>query len=137
MADKNYKVNEVIDLGYQAPNKETGLTVIAEIYLPNKSKDSTFPDVVLVEVGNSGTYRGEFTPDQVGTWQVLTYKEGGDGQVVRNYSVGEHNVHSVGEAIGSVNAAVADVDSDVAALDSKLDNIDSKVSALDTPPMAF
>jgi hypothetical protein len=152
MADKQFKVNEVIELGYQAPNKESGLTVTAEIYLPNLAKDSLFPDVTLVEVESTGTYRGSFTPDQEGTWQVITHKAGGDGQVVKNYSVGAHNVHSVGAAIADVDSdvaavgaavadvdsdvaavgvAIADVDSDVAVVDGKVDTVDGKVDAVD------
>jgi hypothetical protein len=137
MADKQFKVNEVIELGYQAPNKESGLTVTAEIYLPNLAKDSLFPDVTLVEVESTGTYRGSFTPDQEGTWQVITHKAGGDGQVVKNYSVGAHNVHSVGAAIADVDsdvaavgAAVADVDSDVAAVGAAVADVDSDVAAV-------
>ena len=131
MADQIYKVGEAIDLGYQAPGKQSSLTIIAEIYLPNKAKDSSFPDVSLTEVGSSGTYRGEFTPDAEGTWQVVTsISPSGDGQVVRNYSVGGHNVHSVGEA-------VANVDADIVVVDGKIDSIATQVGNLDTPPMAF
>jgi len=106
MAEKIYKINEAIDIGYQAPNKESGLTVIAEIYLPNKEKDSNYPDVILDEVGNSGTYRGIFIPDQQGTWQLIIHKSDGDGQVANAYSVGGYNVHSVGEAITSLQSAI-------------------------------
>lgn len=144
MAQKNYRVGEAIPLGYQAPNKETGLIVISEIYLPNKAKDSAFPDVTLDEIDGTGTYRGEFTPDQQGTWQVITAKDDGDGQVANNYSVGADNVHSVGGKIDTVDAKVEVVDAKVVAVASdlgdveiKVDAIDTKVSALDTPPMAF
>ena len=131
MAEKNYKVGEAVSLGYQAPNKESGLVIIAEIYLPDKTKDIVnFPDVTLVEVGSSGTYRDEFSPDVEGTWQVITHKAGGDGQVVKNYSVGAHNVHSVGDLVAAVDNKIDVVDGKVVALDIK-------VSALDTPPMAF
>lgn len=137
MADKTYKVDEVVDLGYQAPNKETGAMVIAEIYLPNKAKDSNFPDVTLVEIGTSGTYRGTFTPDAEGTWQVVMHKDDGDGQVVRNYSVGSHNVHSVGDAVAAVGSEVADVDTHLDTVEGKIEDIQNQVGALDTPPLAF
>jgi len=139
MAEKLYKVNEVIELGYQAPNKETGLSgVVAEIYLPNKQKDSSFPDVQLVEVGTTGTYRGEFTPDEQGTWQVIMHKEDGDGQVTKSYSVGAHNVHSVGEAVTTVDGKIVAVDGKVDTVDGKVvtvsgkvDTVDSKITNLD------
>ena len=130
MADKSFKINEAIVLGYQSPNKESGLTVLAEIYLPSTLQDTNFPNIVLVEVGSSGTYRGEFVPDEPGVWQVIMYKSGGDGQVTKSFSVGSHNVHSVGEAIGTVASKVD-------AVQTTVDNIASNVGALDTPPMAF
>ena len=144
MADQSFKINEAIVLGYQAPNKESGLTVIAEIYLPSTLQDSNFPNIVLVEVGNSGTYRGEFVPDQAGVWQAIMYKDGGAGQVTKSFSIGSHNVHSVGEAIGTVDSKIDAVDAlvdtvvaDVANVQTTVDGIASSVGALDTPPMAF
>jgi len=48
MARRDYKVNEVIRVLYQAPNKQSGLTdIVGEIFLPNGSKDSNFPDLVF------------------------------------------------------------------------------------------
>lgn len=115
MSERNFKVNEVIDIIYQAPNKESGLSgVVAEIILPDGSQDSGFPDVALVEILSKGIYKGQFTPDQGGDWEAVCHKSDGDGQVVKRYSVGSHNVHSVG-------AAIADVDADVAILDDKVD----------------
>ncbi len=156
MAEKFFKVGEEIEVFYQAPNKESGLTIVAEIYLPNGEKDSNFPDVTLDEMGGTGSYKNTFTPDAQGEWRAIIHKDNGDGQVVKRYSVGAHNVHSVGEAVGnvdgkasSIQSAVANLDSDVAAVDgkvdavqstandieTKVDNLDTKVSSLDTPPM--
>jgi hypothetical protein len=121
MAEKLYKVNEVIELGYQAPNKETGLIgIVAEIYLPNKQKNSFHPDVTLVEVAATGTYRGEFTPDEQGTWQVIMHKADGDSQVTKSYSVGAYNVHSVGEAVDAVDTALGGVDTKVTAVNTDM-----------------
>ena len=122
MAEQNYKNNEPIDLIYQAPNKESGLTgVIAKIILPSGFPDSNFPDENLIERGSTGTYHGTFTPNQVGDWQLIFHKADGSGQVTKTYSVGDHNVNSVGAAILSV--------------DSKLDDLDAKVSDMGSPPM--
>jgi outer membrane murein-binding lipoprotein Lpp len=139
MAEKLYKVNEAIELGYQAPNKETGLVgVVAEIYLPNKQKNTFHPDVALVEVEATGTYRGEFTPDEQGTWQIIMHKADGDSQVTKSYSVGAHNVHTVGEAVGTVDGKIVTVDGKVDTVDGKvvaatgkIDTVDSKVVTLD------
>lgn len=138
MSDKLFKIGESIEVGYQAPNKQSELTgVVAEIYLPNKAKDSNFPDVELVEVGSTGTYRGSFTPDQQGVWQVIMHKADGDGQVTKSYSVGGYNVHSVGEKIDVVDDKVEVVEGKADTIITKLDGIEGSVGALDTPPMAF
>lgn len=121
MAEKLYKVDESCQILYQAPNAESGLGgVEAEIYLPSGDKDSSFPDVTLTERGSTGTYVGEFTPDAQGEWEVIIHKADGDGQVVKRYSVGAYNVHSVGEGVSGINTAVADLDTDVAMLDTKV-----------------
>jgi len=81
MARRDYKVNEVIRVLYQAPNKQSGLTdIVGEIFLPNGSKDSNFPDLVFTERENTGTYVSEFTPDALGEWQVIVHLGNGDGQ---------------------------------------------------------
>jgi len=105
--DKLYKKGEVIEFGYQAPNATSGLSdVTAEIYLPGKMKDSNFPDITMVEVGDTGTYRGEFTPNETGVWQVVMHLASGDGQVNKAYSVGNYNLHEVGAAVDAVQAAI-------------------------------
>jgi len=107
MAEKLFKINEATEIGYQAPNAETGLAgVVAEIYLPGKIKDSSFPDVVLEEVANTGTYRGTFIPDAVGVWQVIMHKADGDGQLNRGYCVGHYNLEDVGTAVDNLQAAL-------------------------------
>lgn len=149
MAERIFKLDEAVSIEYQAPNKTSGQTVIAEIYLPGNVKDSSFPDLTLTERGSSGTYYGEFTPDQVGEWIVICHLDDESGQVIKRYSVGEHNVESVGQAVGAVDAAVGTVDGKATnikttvdnidiqldTVETKIDNIDTKVSALDTPPM--
>lgn len=116
MADKLFKVGEPIPFGYQAPNKQSELVVIAEIYLPNKQKDSSYPDVYMDEVEDTGTYIGEFTPDQQGNWQVICHLEDSSGQIVKGYSVGGHNIHSIGE---------------------KLVQVGNQIGSIASPPMMF
>lgn len=136
MAEKNYKINETIDVIYQAPNKESGLSgVVAEILLPNGAPDSGFPDVALTERGNTGTYHGQFTPNAVGDWQLIIHKASGDGQVTKRYSVGNYNIHTIGEVVGTVDGKCDTIDGKADTTHSKIDAIDTKVSALDTPPM--
>jgi len=134
MAEKNLPVNEAIEVGYQAPSAESNLVgvnaPVAEIYLPSGEKDSAFPDIELIEVGNSGTYKGSFTPDAQGEWEVVMHMADGDSQVVKSFSVGAYNVHSVGEKVNTV-------DGKVVGIQSTLSSIETKVDAIDTPPMAF
>jgi hypothetical protein len=128
----NYKVNDAIVVSYQAPNKQTGLTgVVAEIYLPSGQKDSNFPDVALTEVGATGVYKGSFTPDEVGEWIALCHKADGDGQVIKQFPVGAHNVSSVGEAVGTVDGKVVTVDGKVTAVGGAVSVVDGKVVAVD------
>lgn len=157
MAEKNYKVDEVIKIVYQAPNKETGLTITAEIVLPGGAKDiGSFPDLTLVDVLSKGIYTGDFTPDAQGEWQAIVHKPGDEGQVVKRYSVGAHNIHDIGEDVGIVDVKVDTAIAGVNTVDGKVDTVDGKVvgvqntadsietkvdnltnitGALDTPPM--
>jgi hypothetical protein len=128
MSEKNLLVDEEIEILYQAPNKQSGLTITAEIILPSGSKDSNFPDVTLSELLGKGIYSGTFTPNTGGEWKVVVHTDTGDGQVVKRYSVGSFNLHTIG---GAVEAASAKVDT----IDTKVDDISSSVGALDTPPM--
>lgn len=135
MAEKVFKVNEPIEIVYQAPNAESGLDSIrADIY--DESKALKEVDQPLTEVGNSGTYRRSFTPDAQGEWEVVIYKfvdsDTRDGQVVKRYSVGAHNVHSVGEGVGGVATAVADVDADVVVVGGLVGTVDGKVDGVDS-----
>ena len=113
MADKFFKVGEPIPIGYQTPNKQSGQIIIAEIYLPGppKHKDSNYPDIILDEVELTGTYGGEFTPDQQGNWQVICHLEDGSGQIVKGYSVGGHNIHSIGEKLVEVGNQIGNISS--------------------------
>ena len=143
MAEKLYEILEPIEIVYQAPNKETGLSgVVAEIYLPNGQKDSSFPDVSLTELDGKGVYVGTFTPDEQGEWKAICHKSNGDGQVVKRYSVGGYSVNSVGNAVADVGLGVDALETTLTGVDTQLDNVEgkvddinTKVSALDTPPM--
>jgi hypothetical protein len=153
MGERNFRVNDSIEIGYQAPNAESGLIgVVSEIFLPTKLKDLVnFPDVTLVEVADTGTYRGQFTPNVAGVWQIISHKADGTGKVTKSFSVGSHNVHTVGELVLAVNTAVGvvsdkvdDTTTAITTVDEKADTINTKIDALSvavgnhvTPPMAF
>ena len=150
MGEKNFKVNVPIEVGYQAQNAQSGLVdVVAEVFLPSKIKDLVnFPDVPLVEVADTGTYRGQFIPNVEGIWQVIIHRAGNVGKVTKSFSVGNHNVHTIGESVGAINTAVGvvsdmvdDISSSVDVIDGKVDTVNSKIDSLSiiqvTPPMAF
>jgi hypothetical protein len=128
MAEKNYKVNEPIKIVYQAPGKQSGLTVTAEIILPGDVKDSNFPDIVLTEVLGKGIYADTFTPDQVGEWESIVHLPGDAGQVVKRYSVGNFDVDTVGNRADSIKTTVEGID-------TQLDTVETKIDNIDTPPM--
>lgn len=130
--EMSFKLGEPVPIVYQAPNAESGLAnITAEIVLPNGTKDSNFPDVVLTEVLNTGSYKGSFTPDQQGEWIVIIHKADGNGKVIKRYSVGAHNVHTVGEGVAGVNTAVGTVDGKVTTVDGKVENVASAISTVD------
>ena len=122
MAEKNYKVDEEIKVVYQAPGAATGQVVTMEIYDEAGAKDPVdFPDVVMTEVGATGRYRGSFTPDDAGEWEIQIALASGDGQVVQQYSVGSYNVDAVGTIVSD--------------LDTQLDTVEGKIDGLDSPAM--
>jgi hypothetical protein len=135
MAEKNFKVDEEIKIVYQAPNKQSGLTITAETILPGDIKDSYFPDQVLIEVLGKGIYTGTFTPNTTGEWQIVVHKPGDEGQVVKRYSVGGHNVDSVGNKADNIKTTVDGIDTQLDTVETKIDNLGTSVGALDTPPM--
>jgi hypothetical protein len=131
MAEKNFLVDEAIEIVYQAPNKQTGLTITAEIILPSGSKDSNFPDLTLSELLDKGIYSGFFTPNTGGEWKVVVHTDTGDGQVVKRYSVGDYNLATVGGVVEAVSTKVDDVDSDVAAVGGQVITVGGQVSTVD------
>lgn len=133
MAAKIYKINEAIRVVYQAANAKTGLTPRMQIFDETGQKDTqNFPDVTMSTIANApGCYVGTFTPDAVGEWMILCDEGDGKGQVGFQYSVGNWNLHEVGEAVSDVADAVATVDGKVDTVSGKVDTVDGKVTTVD------
>lgn len=113
MAKRNYKVNEAIEVPYQSAGSLSGLTdVTMQIFDETGSLDGVdFPDVIMAEVGVTGKYVGSFTPDAVGEWTIhVAYNSGTDGQVVKQFSVGNFNLNDIGESTTVIEAAVVAID---------------------------
>lgn len=120
MAQKSYKVNEAVEVVYQALNSQTGITINMEVY------DETHIIVVggpvaLTELGTSGRYYGNFTPDAEGEWSVQVEQSDGTGKVTKAFSVGAHNIGGIGAIIDT--------------MDTKVDDIGIKIDGLSSPPM--
>lgn len=136
MAEKNVKAGRPIPIVYQAPNKETGAVVKAEIYTPAGTKDPTnYPDLTLPEVGTTGVYQSTFTPADPGEWVVLVHKENGDGQVVKRFSVGTHNLDSIGADVNSLQTGQAAIVAGQVSITDQITALSNQVGGLDTPPM--
>lgn len=128
-----YKVNESIDVTYQAAKETTGLTdVTMQIYDETRSLDGVnFPDVTMTEISSTGRYYGSFTPDAEGVWTVMIDSVTKKGPVVKTFFVVAHNIDSIGDAIAALNnLSAADVNTEV---DTALADYDAPTKAeLDT-----
>ncbi len=115
-----YKVDEVIEVTYQAAAKTSGLIdVTMEIYDETGAKDVVnFADVIMTELGATGRYKGVFTPDEEGKWRVMIDSATKPGSMVKDFDVTAANINSIGDA--------------VAAVDGKVDTIDGKIDSVQT-----
>lgn len=142
MAQGEYKVNEIIEVTYQAAGATSGLTdVTMEIYDETGAKDiPNFPDVVMTEIVSTGRYKGSFTPDMEGKWRVMINSSSKKGVMVEDYDVVGHNIDAVGDAVTVVNtnmakdATVAKTGTDGDTLKTLSDQIDALADP-DSPPM--
>ena len=118
------KVGIIREVTYQAVGSTSGLIdVTMEIYDETGAKDGVgFPDVVMVEIGVTGRYKGSFTPDAEGKWRVMMDSATKPGKVVRDYDIVGHDVDSVGDAV-AVTGGKVDV------LPTKVE-VDAKIDAL-------
>lgn len=127
MAKKDYSLNDPIKVYYQAPNRETGLTINMKVFDEADAEDA-LQSGAMTEIGTSGIYWKSFTPDAVGEWRVECAKADGSGAVTRHYSVGTVNLEDVGDVLSTVDGKVDTVE-------GKIDAIDLELDGLVTPPM--
>lgn len=106
MAQGQYKVNEIIEVTYQATGATSGLTDIKmEIYDETGAKDvNTFPDVIMAEIGVTGRYKGSFTPDVKGKWRIMINSVAKKGKMVRDFDIIDHNIDSIGDAVAAFDS---------------------------------
>ena len=145
MALQDYVVDGVIRVVYQAPSSVSGLLdVTMVIYDETGALDGVdFPDVIMTEVGTTGKYRGSFTPDTPGEWEVhIAHTSGTLGKSIKQFSVGGFNLDAVGTLVTSNEAAIVAVDAvvdsillEVTANSIQLTDIENAVNDIDTPPV--
>lgn len=85
-------VGEEIRVDYQPAGASSGLTVKMEILDETGYTDTTdYPVVTMTELALAGgsIYRGTFTPDAAGTWEVRVYVEGRTESTIKQYIIEE------------------------------------------------
>ena len=104
MADQSYKVNQAITVVYQALGAGSGLTCTMEVFDETGTKDMA-QSGTMTEIGSSGRYRKDFTPDAEGLWMVHVSDTAG-GKSVKSYSVGTTNISEIGATVTTINAKI-------------------------------
>ncbi len=95
MANKIYKVNEPIEVLYQAVDCRTGVTIVMFVYNASHAYIGGSP-VVLNEFGTTGRYYKSFVPNTEGNWTVMFQEANGDGKKSQSFSVGTYNLQEIG-----------------------------------------
>ena len=119
MADKSYKLNEPIDVVYQASGAHTAITVTMSVYDEVGVLDAG-QSGAMVEIGATGRYKKSFTPDAEGLWIVQVGDTNG-GKAVKSFSVGTTNIAEIGATVATINA--------------KIDDLQATVDGMEAPPM--
>jgi len=105
MAEKNYKINDPIQVEYRAKKSGTGLTVLMDVIDEAGVLDAVLSVAAMPEPNSDGVYVSSFTPDAQGEWMVYVYKSGkADDKVIQKYSVGGYDLDTVGQAVDLIAA---------------------------------
>jgi len=129
MAERNFSINEAIEVQYQAGNGESGLTIQMKIVKPDKTFVSDTP-IILTEIGNSGRYYGSFVPDSIGEWSVQVQRSDGSGKLTKAFSVGATNVQGLGDTLSIVVGQLNDQNVNLGVVQTKVDNIKGNVDKI-------
>jgi hypothetical protein len=130
MGLKNYKKSEVIEVVYQAAGATTGIVVTMDVYDETGSKDVA-KSGAMTEIGVTGRYKKAFTPDEEGGWVVLIADANG-GRSAGSFSVGTHNIESLGAIVASSDGKVDTANIKLTSVDGKVDTMDGKVVTVDS-----
>jgi len=144
-----YKVGIEIVVVYQASNVDTGKAIAMDIFDETHAKDTDKSVVTMTEMGTTGRYFATFTPDADGEWVAMMYDSlpPAKGHVVKAFTVGDHSIDSIGDAVnavgGDVVAAKNEVEDAIAVAESNIRGSDSdslktladQLDAIQSPPM--
>lgn len=113
------KVNKAIEVTYQAAGSATGLTdVQMDVYDEGHAIDAA-KGGIMTEIGSTGRYYKQFTPDAEGEWQVQIDSATVPGKALKHYTVVAHDIDSVGDAVAGLNdIASSDIDTALATYDA-------------------
>jgi hypothetical protein len=114
-----YKVNQAIEVTYQANGAQSGLTdAQMDVYDETHTLDAA-KSGVMTEIGTTGRYYKAFTPDAQGEWTVMMDSATTSGKVIKHYKVGAHDVDSVGQGVAGLNdLSSSDVATELATYDA-------------------
>ena len=104
MSTPSYKVGVAITVIYQADKASTGETVAMDVYDEAQVLDVGQSVVAMPEIGATGRYIDEFTPDAEGAWVVLLSDGSNKGEVVSHYAVVGHDLDSIGDVVDTIGA---------------------------------
>ena len=150
MSEPVYKVGREIKVIYQAAGAETGKTIEMLVFDELQVQENFTTDIppgqsiaTVPEIGTSGRYRGTFTPDVEGDWQVQLRDSVGDtGKVVKHYEIGGDDIDSIGDATGLIKVQTdllpgdpASQASIEAAITSTETTLKAEIDALESPAL--
>ena len=100
-----YKVNDKINLVYQALGGLSAAAPVCKIYdegnASDTAKQSVLKSALAANEKAGGRYLGYFTPDAEGRWTVCIQDKNGDGLVSKTYEVCGHSVDDIGDVASS------------------------------------
>lgn len=102
MAQGIYKINEIINLTYQAVGCLSNALPTCKVFDEAGASDlvaqSDLHSALSAGEKTDGRYHGHFTPDAEGRWTVCIKDKNSDGEVTKTYNVCGFNIDALGDA---------------------------------------
>jgi len=104
MSNKNYKINEAIQVSFKGKKAQSGLTIKMDVLDETGALDVILSVAAMPEPNSDGVYVSTFTPDAQGEWLVYTYEDGKElEKVIKQYSVGGYNLDDLGQTVDAIS----------------------------------